>query len=82
VAEINEKYPEFIVIIVSGMNQIDPVKCMKQGAFLISSRTSEEDRWSPNPACVPHVEMQRDKPRDPEPLLYDRSRIRCIEGMV
>ncbi len=42
---ISEQYPEIIVIIVSGMNQIETaVKCMKQGAFDYLVKTAEEDR--------------------------------------
>ncbi|HSW63477.1 MAG TPA: sigma-54 dependent transcriptional regulator [Dissulfurispiraceae bacterium] len=43
--QIGETYPEIIVIIVSGMNQIETaVKCMKQGAFDYLVKTAEEDR--------------------------------------
>lgn len=43
--QISEKYPEIIVVIVSGMNQIETaVKCMKQGAFDYLVKTAEEDR--------------------------------------
>ena len=42
---INEQFPELIVIIVSGMNQIETaVTCMKQGAFDYIVKTAEEDR--------------------------------------
>jgi DNA-binding NtrC family response regulator len=42
---IGEQFPETIVIICSGMNQIETaVKCMKQGAFDYLVKTSEENR--------------------------------------
>ena len=42
---IGEQFPELIVIIVSGMNQIETaVTCMKQGAFDYIVKTAEEDR--------------------------------------
>lgn len=42
---IGEQFPETIVIICSGMNQIETaVKCMKQGAFDYLVKTAEEDR--------------------------------------
>ncbi len=42
---IGEQFPEMIVIVVSGMNQIETaVKCMKQGAFDYLVKTAEEDR--------------------------------------
>lgn len=42
---ISEHYPEVVVIIVSGMNQVETaVRCMKQGAFDYLVKTSEEER--------------------------------------
>lgn len=42
---IKEQYPEVMVIIVSGMNQIETaVRCIKQGAFDYIVKTSEEER--------------------------------------
>jgi DNA-binding NtrC family response regulator len=42
---IGEQFPETIVIVVSGMNQIETaVKSMKQGAFDYLVKTAEEDR--------------------------------------
>lgn len=42
---IAEQFPETIVIVCSGMNQIETaVKCMKQGAFDYLVKTAEEDR--------------------------------------
>jgi DNA-binding NtrC family response regulator len=42
---ITEQYPEVMVIIVSGMNQVDTaVRCMKQGAFDYIVKTAEEER--------------------------------------
>jgi len=42
---ITEQYPEVMVIIVSGMNQIETaVRCMKQGAFDYIVKTAEEER--------------------------------------
>lgn len=59
---INEQYPEVVVIIVSGMNQVETaVKCMKQGAFDYLVKTSEEERII---TIVLHairmIEMQRE----------------------
>lgn len=43
--KITEQFPETIVIICSGMNQIDTaVKCMKDGAFDYLVKTAEEGR--------------------------------------
>ncbi len=42
---ISEQYPEVVVIVVSGMNQVEnAVKCIKQGAFDYLVKTSEEER--------------------------------------
>lgn len=42
---INQKFPEILVIIVSGMNQIDlAVDCMKKGAIDYIVKTQTEDR--------------------------------------
>ena len=42
---ITEQYPEVMVIIVSGMNQIETaVRCMKRGAFDYIVKTAEEER--------------------------------------
>jgi len=42
---IGEQFPETIIIICSGMNQIETaVKCMKQGAFDYLVKTAEESR--------------------------------------
>ncbi|HMK44684.1 MAG TPA: sigma-54 dependent transcriptional regulator [Dissulfurispiraceae bacterium] len=59
---IGEQYPEAIVIIVSGMNQIETaVRCMKQGAFDYVVKTAEEDRII---TVIQHairlIEMQRE----------------------
>jgi DNA-binding NtrC family response regulator len=44
-ATIGEQFPETIVIVISGMNQIETaVKCMKQGAYDYVVKTAEEDR--------------------------------------
>jgi DNA-binding NtrC family response regulator len=61
-AEISETYPEVVVIVVSGLNQIETaVKCMKQGAFDYLVKTAEEDRIV---TVVLHairiIEMQRE----------------------
>lgn len=84
-AEINEKYPEIIVIIVSGMNQIETaVKCMKQGAFDYLVKTSEEDRMV---TVIQHairmVEMQRENREIRSHLLSDSlQNPDAFEGMV
>ncbi len=59
---IGEQYPEVIVIVVSGMNQIETaVKCMKQGAFDYLVKTDEAGRIM---AVILHairmIEMQRE----------------------
>ncbi len=42
---INTQYPEVVVIIISGLNQIDTaVECIKSGAFDYYVKTEEEDR--------------------------------------
>jgi DNA-binding NtrC family response regulator len=42
---VNEQHPEIIVIIISGMNQVETaVKCMQMGAFDYFVKTTEEDR--------------------------------------
>jgi DNA-binding NtrC family response regulator len=43
--KINVEYPEIVVIIISGLNQIDTaVACIKKGAFDYYVKTEEEDR--------------------------------------
>lgn len=84
-AEINEKYPEIIVIIVSGMNQIETaVKCMKQGAFDYLVKTAEEDRIV---TVIQHairmIEMQRENREIRNHLLSDSlQNPDAFEGMV
>ena len=42
---INIEYPEIVVIIISGLNQVDTaVDCVKSGAFDYYVKTEEEDR--------------------------------------
>ncbi len=42
---INTEYPEIVIIIISGLNQIDiAVDCIKKGAFDYYVKTEEEDR--------------------------------------
>ncbi len=70
---ISEQYPEIIVIVVSGMNQIETaVKCMKQGAFDYLVKTAEEDRII---TVVMHairlIEMQRENREMSRRFLYD-----------
>jgi len=44
-AEIGERYPHILCIVISGMNQIETaVHCMKNGAYDYFVKTSEEDR--------------------------------------
>jgi DNA-binding NtrC family response regulator len=44
-ARITETYPDIIVLIISGMNQVEnAVRCMKLGAFDYFVKTVEEDR--------------------------------------
>lgn len=84
-AEINEKYPEVIVIIVSGMNQIETaVKCMKQGAFDYLVKTAEEDRIV---TVIQHairmIEMERENREMRKHLLSDSlQNPDAFEGMV
>jgi DNA-binding NtrC family response regulator len=84
-AEINEKYPEIIVIIVSGMNQIETaVKCMKHGAFDYLVKTTEEDRIV---TVIQHairmIEMQRENREIRNHLLSDSlQNPEAFEGML
>ncbi|MFH0729031.1 MAG: sigma-54 dependent transcriptional regulator [Pseudomonadota bacterium] len=59
---IGEQYPEVIVIVVSGMNQIETaVKCMKQGAFDYLVKTDEEGRiLTVILHAIRMIEMQRE----------------------
>lgn len=59
---ISEQYPEVVVVVVSGMNQVETaVRCIKQGAFDYMVKTSEEERII---TIVLHairmIEMQRE----------------------
>ncbi len=59
---IGEQYPEVIVIVVSGMNQIETaVKCMKQGAFDYLVKTDEAGRiMTVILHAIRMIEMQRE----------------------
>jgi len=59
---IGEQFPEIVVIILSGMNQIETaVGCMKQGAFDYFVKTEEPDRLvSGVVRAIRMIEMQRE----------------------
>jgi DNA-binding NtrC family response regulator len=61
-AKITEEYPGVIVIIISGMNQLETaVSCMQAGAFDYFVKTAEEDRIvSGVLRAVRMVELQRE----------------------
>ncbi len=71
--KISEQHPEVIVIIVSGMNQIETaVKCMKQGAFDYLVKTAEEDRIiTAILHAIRFIEMQRENREMSRRFLYD-----------
>ncbi len=70
---IGEQHPEIIVIIISGMNQIETaVTCVKQGAFDYLVKTSEEDRIIASVMhAIRYVEMQRENREISRRILYD-----------
>ncbi len=82
---ISEQFPEVIVIIVSGLNQIETaVKCMKHGAFDYLVKTSEEDRII---AVILHairlIEMQRENNEMRRRFLYDTiQNPEAFEGII
>ena len=60
--QIAERHPEIVVIVVSGLNQLETaVRCMKLGAFDYCVKTDEEDRIVGGVLrAVRMVEMRRD----------------------
>lgn len=60
--QIAERHPEMLVIVVSGLNQLETaVRCMKLGAFDYCVKTDEEDRIvGAVLRAVRMVEMRRD----------------------
>ncbi|WP_300669324.1 sigma-54 dependent transcriptional regulator [Desulfoluna sp.] len=72
--KIIEEYPEVGVIIISGINQIEPaVRCMKLGAYDYFVKTNEEDRLvlGVNRA-IQMVEMSKEHKEIRSRLLHDR----------
>lgn len=72
--KIIEEYPEVGVIIISGINQIEPaVRCMKLGAYDYFVKTNEEDRLvlGVNRA-IQMVEMSQEHKEIRSRLLHDR----------
>jgi len=70
---IGEQYPEIVVVILSGMNQIDTaVSCMKQGAFDYFVKTEETDRLLAGILrAIRMIEMQRENREVSNRLLAD-----------
>ena len=60
--QIGERHPQIVVIVVSGLNQLETaVRCMKRGAFDYFIKTDEEERIVGGVLrAVRMVEMQRD----------------------
>ncbi len=82
---IGEQHPEIIVIVVSGMNQIETaVTCVKQGAFDYLVKTSEEDRIIASVLhAIRYVEMQRENCEISRRILYDTlQNPEAFEGII
>ena len=73
-SSIIEEHPDVVVIIISGINQIEPaVRCMKLGAYDYFVKTNEEDRlvMGVNRA-IQMVEMSKEHKEIRSRLLHDR----------
>ncbi|MCG8472124.1 MAG: sigma-54 dependent transcriptional regulator [Desulfobacterales bacterium] len=72
--EITAEHPEVVVIVISGINQIEPaVECMKRGAFDYFVKTHEEDRLVGGvKRAIQMVEMTREHQEIRSRLLTDR----------
>lgn len=70
---INQEYPEVGVIIISGINQIEPaIECMKQGAFDYYVKTTEDDRLVRGVTrAIQMIEMQKEHLEIKNRLLHD-----------
>jgi DNA-binding NtrC family response regulator len=70
---IGEQHPEIVVVVISGMNQIETaVSCMKHGAFDYFVKTEESDRLiSGVLRAIRMVEMQRENREVSRRLLAD-----------
>ncbi|WP_029910496.1 sigma-54-dependent transcriptional regulator [Pelobacter seleniigenes] len=71
---IVEEHPEVVVIIVSGLNQVETaVACLKQGAFDYFVKTVETDRLvSGVERAIRMLELQRENQQIREQFLQDR----------
>ncbi len=89
--QIVEHYPEVMVIVVSGLNQVETaVSCLKQGAFDYFVKTEETDRLvSGVERAIRMLELQRENQQMRETFLRDRLEhpeafstiITCNKGM-
>lgn len=72
--QIIEEYPEVGVIIISGINQIEPaVRCMKLGAYDYFVKTNEEDRLVRGVnRAIQMAEMTQEHQAIRSRLLHDR----------
>lgn len=72
--QITSEYPEVVVIIISGINQIEPaVRCMKLGAYDYFVKTNEEDRLVRGVnRAIQMVEMAKEHKEIRSRLLHDR----------
>ncbi len=72
-ATVVEQHPEVVVIVISGMNQIETaVKCVKTGAFNYFVKTAEEDRLITGIQHAIHVlELQKENQAMTRHLLSD-----------
>ena len=72
--QIIEHHPEVMVIVVSGLNQVETaVSCLKQGAFDYFVKTVETDRLvSGVERAIRMLELQRENQQMRETFLQDR----------
>jgi len=71
---IIEQFPDVMVIIVSGLNQVETaVRCLKQGAFDYFVKTVESDRLvSGVERAIRMLELQRENRQLSEQFLHDK----------
>jgi DNA-binding NtrC family response regulator len=69
---VRERHPETMVIVISGMNQVDTaVRCVKMGAFDYFGKTDEEDRLiSGIMRAVSMIELSRENKKMSERILH------------
>ena len=82
---IGEQHPESIVVICSGMNQIETaVKCMKQGAFDYLVKTAEEGRITTvMQHAIRMIEMRLENREMTQSFLSDTLRNpKAFEGII